>query len=345
MWTPFGTQLLWRHSRYPQIGDLAAPTALSFWSDARMSTRTTSADAEPALATYLRNNAHAFTRAHLISRWSRHQLDQTLSIGAAVRLVPGVYACADHRGDAAVMGEALNLWAPRGLVTGRLALHLYSCGLRLPGVAELVVANGDRMDAPSWVRVHQTGPLPQSGAPRAVRCTTPERALLDAWRYAPPRDRRNLLYEALWARVCTWRQVHREAERAPRLAGRRELERLLGWFAVGATSPLEVRAQHETFADARFSEFAWQVDLRLGSRRATADMLHRRAMVIVELDGERYHSSRSDRVGDRHRDVDLAAEGYLTVRFGWDDVVGRPQWCRERLLTIVAARLTRRGRS
>lgn len=310
-----------------------------------MSRRTTSANAEPALAAYLRHNAHAFTRAHLVARWSRHQLDQALSIGAAVRLVPGIYAYADHRRDAVVMGEAVNLWAPRGLVTGGLALHLYSSGLHLPEVADLVVPNGDRMDAPSWVRVHQTGPLSQSGAPRAVRCTTPERALVDAWKYAAPRDRRHLLYEALWARVCTWRQLHREMTGAPRVAGRRDLERVLSWFAAGATSPLEVRAQHETFADARFGEFEWQVDLRLGSRRVTADMLHRRAMVVVELDGERYHSSRSDRMSDRRRDVDLAAAGYLTARFGWDDVVGRPQWCRERLLAIVTARLKRAGRS
>lgn len=310
-----------------------------------MSSRANRRDAEPALATYLRDNAHAFTRAHLISRWSRHQLDASLRIGAAVRLLPGIYGCADHAGDAVVMGEAVNLWAPRGLVTGRLALHLYSSGLPKPAAVDLLVPGGDRMDAPTWVNVHQMGPLRQSGAPRAVRCTTPERAVLDAWRYAAPRDRRNLLYEALWARVCTWRQLRREVERAPRVAGRRDLERVLGWFAGGATSPLEVRAQHETFADARFVEFEWQVDLRCGSRLATADMLHRRAMLVVELDGERYHSSLTDRMGDRHRDVDLAAEGYLTVRFGWDDVTRRPQWCRERLLTIEAARLARPGRS
>ncbi len=310
-----------------------------------MSTLPTRRDAAPVLADYLRDNAHAFTRAQLLAGWSRHQLDASLSIRTVVRLLPDVYASADHVHNAVVMGDALNLWAPRGLVTGRLALHLYSSELAPPITAHLVVPNGDRMDAPPWVRVHQTGPLGQSCAPQSVRCTTPERALLDAWRHAAPRDRRDLLYAALWARVCTWRQLRREAARAPRVAGRRDLERVLGWFAGGATSPLEVRAQHETFADARFRDFEWQVDLRLGSRRATADMLHRRAMLVVELDGERYHSSRKDQIDDRNRDVDLAAAGYLTVRLGWDDVVRRPQWCRERLLSIMAARLERRGRS
>lgn len=171
----------------------------------------------------------------------------------------------------------------------------------------------------------------------------PERALLDAWRYAAPRDRRNLLYEALWARACTWQQLRREVVRAPRVADRRDLERVLAWFASGATSPLEVRAQYETFADARFGEFEWQVDLRLGSRRATADMLHRRAMLVVELDGERYHSTSKSLDWDRARDTDFLVEGYVTVRFGWSDVVRRPEWCRERLLAITATRLTPPG--
>ncbi|WP_291382734.1 DUF559 domain-containing protein [Demequina sp.] len=304
-----------------------------------MSKLATRRDATVSLAAYVHDNPHAFSRAQLIARWSRHQLDSSLRSGALVRLLPDVYAAATHASHPVVTGEAINLWAQRGLVTGALALHLCSADLPPPAIAHVVVPNGDRMNAPRWVKVHQTGPLQQSCAPRGVACTTPERALLDAWRYAAPRDRRNLLYEALWARVCSWRQVRREAARAPRVAGRRDLERVLGWFAVGATSPLEVRARHETFTDRRFHDFEWQVELRLGRRRATADMLHRRAMLVVEFDGDRYHSSPKDRSDDRNRDVDLAAAGYLTVRFGWDDIVRRPEWCRERVATIVEARL------
>ncbi len=85
--------------------------------------------------------------------------------------------------------------------------------------------------------------------------------------------------------------------------------------------------------------------LRVGSRRAYADMLHRGAMLVVELDGERYHGPRKAQQLDRTRDTDLAAAGYLTVRFGWDDVVYRPAWCRERLLAVVAARLSPPGRA
>ncbi len=299
------------------------------------------AESNITLSAFLNARRHAFTRAELLSRWPRSALDRLVSDGDAVRLLPDVYCGGAHVEDTVVRGEGINLWVPQGLVTGSLALCLYASKMPVPSLVEVVVPHGRNMRTPPWVRLHQSGPLRASSAPRGVTCVVPERALLDAWRYAAPRDRRNLLYEALWARVCTWRQLRLEVARAPRVAGRRDLERVLGWFAGGATSPLEVRAQHETFADVRFREFEWQVELRLGSRRATADMLHRRAMLVVELDGERYHSTPTALGSDRARDTDFLAEGYVTVRFGWHDIVGRPAWCRERLLAVLATRLER----
>ncbi|WP_160297590.1 endonuclease domain-containing protein [Demequina salsinemoris] len=238
-----------------------------------------------------------------------------------------------------VRGEALNLWAPRTLVTGRLALHLCDDSLPVPPVADVVAGPGRALRPPSWVRVHQHAVPRTSCHLDGVDCVTPARALLDAWRSAPEEERRDIVWESLWARACTWRQLRVELDRAVRVAGRRDLERMLGWFAEGATTPLEVRAKHEVFTGARFREFEWQVPLVLPGRRPTVDMLHRRAMVVGELDGDRYHSTRSARDEDRNRQTDLTAAGYAVIRFGWRDVVDRPQWCRERLLTTVAGRL------
>lgn len=290
---------------------------------------------------FLAANEHAFSRADLLSRWTRTALERAVATGTAERILPGVYCSPGFRSAPLVRAEALSLWHPAGLVTGSLALHLYAGVLGAPTIVDLRVTNGHRPRAPAWVRCRQSAPVRTSSSPQCVRCTFPPMALLDAWRFATPNDRRRVLYEALWARVCTWRELHRELERTPRLAGRRDMERVLGWFAEGATTPLEVRAKNETFADARFREFEWQVTLRLGHRRPTVDMLHRRAAVVVELDGDRYHSTRRARDNDRERQTDLAAAGYLVIRFGWRDVVDRPAWCRERLLGAVYARLAR----
>ena len=290
------------------------------------------------LSDYLASQPHAFARDELTTQWSRHQLDVAMGSGTLVRVLPGVYAAVEHWHKPVVIGEALNLWAPRAIVTGALALHLLNPGLPAPPKADLLTANGDRMHPPPWVRVHQAGVPQYAVSASGVRCAVAERALLDTWRLADPGRRRAVLYEALWARVCTWRQLHRELARAPRVAGRRDLERVLGWFAEGATTPLEVHAKHSTFADAPCREFEWQVRLPLATRNPVVDMVHRAAMVVVELDGDRYHASRVARDDDRERQTDLVAAGYAVIRFGWRDVVDRPQWCRERLLGVVSLR-------
>lgn len=290
-------------------------------------------------ADFLDANAHAFTRAEILGRWTRHALDTAIAGGTVARVLPGVYCGGAHQRSAQVLGEALNLWAPRTLVTGGLALHLGTGSLPAPPVSDLVAARGDPLHPPAWVRVHQTGIPRASCHLSGVRCVAPERALLDAWRYSAPHERMDLLWEALWARACSWRQLKRELDRTPRVSGRRELERLLHWCEGGATSPLEVRAQHEVFTGPRFVEFDWQVALALPHRRVVADMLHRRAMVIVELDGDRYHSTREARDADRERQTDLAAAGFAVLRFGWRDIATRPHWCRERVISTVESRL------
>lgn len=293
------------------------------------------------LAEFLTESPHAFTRHELVRAWSRRQLDQALTAGFVTKLFTGVYCGTSHATEPRVKGEALNLWQPSGAVTGTHALHLYASRIDPPRHTDYVLPHGQHLDAPAWVRLHQTGPIPVRIFTQGVECVQMPRALLDAWRYAAPSKRRNVLWEALWARACTWRQLQAELRRTARVAGRRDLERVLGWFEDGATTPLEVRAQYETFADARFRKFEWQVELSLPTRRATPDMLHRRSMVVVELEGDNYHSTREARDADRERRTDLAAAGYTVVCFGWRDVFDRPQWCRERLLDVVTSKLAR----
>ncbi|WP_062070213.1 DUF559 domain-containing protein [Demequina sediminicola] len=290
------------------------------------------------LADFLGANCHAFTRGELITGWSRRQLDACLRDGLCVRIAPGVYAATTHANAPAVRGEALALWQPRALVTGSLALHLADNRISHRNRADLILAANTHRIGPGWAQLHRTGPVRIRTDHDGVPCVTAERALLDAWRYALRPQRRDVVWEALWTRVCTWRQLARELDRAERVAGRRDLERMLGWFEGGATTPLEVRAQHEVFTGPQFRGFEWQAAVSAGSRRAVVDMLHRGACVAVELDGDRYHSTREARDADRERQTDLAAAGLVVLRFGWNDIAGRPEWCREKVLEVLARR-------
>lgn len=295
------------------------------------------------LATFLAENCHAFTRAELLDIRTRTSLENTLRSGEAVRILPGIYAGADHARAPLVRGEAINLWHPGGLVTGSLALHLYSAHLPEPPGGTMRVTHGSHPRTPAWLRSIQGAEVRAWRAPQGVDCTLPELALLDAWRLAPPHTRRNLVWEALWQRVCSWRQLAVALERTPRLPQRVVLEQMLRWFKAGATSPLEVRARFDTFTGPAFADLEWQVWLDLGVRQLRADGFHRASRTTLEPEGDAYHSTRAARDADRARRTDLIAAGYAPVHFGWRDIADRPGWCRERLLTTIANRTSLLG--
>ena len=295
-------------------------------------------DSPPAVAEFLAQERLALTSREISAVWGRSQLRTALRRGRVTRLVPNVHVATSLRSEPDVIARALIAWQPRALITGHLALGLYTSG-RIDAAsnqADIVVAANHHLRTPAWIRAHQTGPLNGSGAPLGVPCTLPERAVLDAWRYAPAHERTNLFYEALWHRVCHWRQLHREAEKTARIPQRNLLYRLLDEFAAGATSPLEVRARRDVFQGEAFADFERQAAIRLGRRTVRVDMLHRRARVVVELDGERYHSSADAMAADDARALTLASAGYVVIRFGWRDIVDRPQWVRQHVLAVVA---------
>lgn len=284
----------------------------------------------------------AMTSRDIASIWGRSHLRTSLRNGAVTRLLPDVYVATAVLDDDVVRARAVSTWKPLGLITGTLALRLYAPDLSAPEWfrADVIVPATHHLRPPAWVHAHQTGPLRGLSKPFGVRCALPERALLDAWIYSPTRARPGIFYEALWRRVCHWSQLRREVDRAPRIPQRALLRGLLDEFAAGATSPLEVRARREVFRGKAFADFERQVSLRLRPTPVTVDMLHRKARLVVELDGKRYHSGADAVAADNERSIALAAAGYLTIRFTWNDVVTRPGWVRQQVLAITANRLS-----
>jgi hypothetical protein len=61
-----------------------------------------------------------------------------------------------------------------------------------------------------------------------------------------------------------------------------------------------------------------------GQFLARADLLYRAAKVIVEYDGDHHRLDRAQFARDVRRGSDLAASGYLVLRFTASDLLGRP---------------------
>ncbi|MDE0572516.1 endonuclease domain-containing protein [Demequina sp. B12] len=290
------------------------------------------------LSGYLDAQPRVLTRAAAIGQWGRRALEATVAAGDVIRILPGVYCGARHRDEPVAWGLALNAWHPAGIVTGPLALHLMNPRLALPESASIRVSPGLRPRIPVGVSCVQGTVTPARALARGVRTATPAVALVDAWRFTPAPMRSHLFYEALWAGVIAPGLVLPEVEASTRLPGRAALLRLVRACEEGITSPLERIAKEETFVGALFAEFEWQATVDLGHRRVRPDMLHRAAKLIVELDGARYHGSPQAREADRERDVDLAAAGFVTLRFTWRDLTKRPAWCRARVREVMRVR-------
>ena len=76
-----------------------------------------------------------------------------------------------------------------------------------------------------------------------------------------------------------------------------------------------------------------EVNVRIGPH--TVDFLWRERRLVVELDGYAYHSDRMSFEADRRRDRELAARGYVVLRFTYREVIEAPERVLEALISLL----------
>jgi very-short-patch-repair endonuclease len=133
----------------------------------------------------------------------------------------------------------------------------------------------------------------------------------------------HILCEAVRTRRTTPDRLREELQLRPTLRWRTLALDVLGHTAVGVHSPLEVRflrveRSHGLPLGTRQSRVA-----RAGGTQWT-DVAYVAQRVRLELDGRLGHETTFDRWRDMDRDNAGAEEGWLTVRYGWHDLVSRP---------------------
>ena len=60
--------------------------------------------------------------------------------------------------------------------------------------------------------------------------------------------------------------------------------------------------------------------------------------VVVEVDGFDYHRERADYLSDRRKSNELTRLGYVLLRYGWEDVVLRPDHVIEEVRGMLSSR-------
>ncbi|MDN4480486.1 hypothetical protein [Demequina muriae] len=267
-------------------------------------------------------------------------IEAAVARGELVRVAPGHYASALHSESWSVRSLAACAWMPSGsALTGRGALFERGILEQAPDVADVVVPRGCHRRGPDWVRVvSQTHPISAELMPRGTVTADAPLALIHAFAREPEYSRESLVYGACAAGRIDPGTVTELVDRLPRVRGRRRLVRLLGNAADGIESHLELQGATTVLTGAAFANIVRQHRLTVRRDSYRVDAYDPPTRTAFEFDGGQWHSRPSQRVRDLRRDAVLTSAGIATVRFGYWDVVERPQWCRAIALRTLAER-------
>lgn len=176
--------------------------------------------------------------------------------------------------------------------------------------------------APSGVRVlRRTLPV----ADVVGRRTSLVRTALDCAADLPAVEALAVLDSLLRRGTVTYQELQGEAARycAPVRSRRRA-----AWFAmladVRAANPLESVARALALDAGLLVEP--QVWIGEPGLRNRMDLVDRRRRIAIETDGHEHHSSRADWARDIRRTTGHTADGWIVLRFTWDDLRRRPRW-------------------
>jgi very-short-patch-repair endonuclease len=222
------------------------------------------------------------------------------------------------------------------VVSHRSAAVLWGLHPAPPPDVEVTVG-GRRCDSKRGIRVHRVAALD----PRDLRklggipITAPARTLLDLAGTVSARELEQALAEAHARGLVRRGEMVALLARYPRRPGIAALRSLIAPDASPALTRSE--AEERLLAMIRAAELpAPEVNVRIG--RHEVDFLWSDQRLVVEVDGFRFHSSRTAFERDRARDAELASLGFLVIRVTWRQIVDRPSAVVARIAGALAVR-------
>jgi very-short-patch-repair endonuclease len=78
----------------------------------------------------------------------------------------------------------------------------------------------------------------------------------------------------------------------------------------------------------------------VAGHRYRLDLAYPHSLLAIEVDGKAWHFNAERRTADIRRDAELAAEGWLTVRFTYEQMSSDPSWVARCIRSALASRGT-----
>lgn len=139
-------------------------------------------------------------------------------------------------------------------------------------------------------------------------------------------------------RLTTPARIQAAMAQRAKMPYRAGLDAALADVAAGANTVLEYRYLRDVERPHGLPRARRQVRVRRGGRSEYRDLVYGAYGVVVETDGRMAHLVTAA-WRDAHRDNSAAADGFVTLRYSWSDVNGRPCYVARQ----VAAALAQRG--
>jgi Transcriptional regulator, AbiEi antitoxin/Protein of unknown function (DUF559) len=252
--------------------------------------------------------------------------------GRLFRVYPGVYAVGHppttplQRASAAVLA-----CGPGAVLSYAPAMVLWGYWRQWDMPFEVTIV-GNRH--PKGIRVHRSRTLTWRDVTRqlGIRVTTPGQTLLDMCPRWNDRALKRNVNNAVHSPWLTEGQLAETLSRHPHAPGAKRIAKLIG---INATP---TRSGWEDDFPAFCEKYGLPTPV-MGQPLFgyIADALFVQEKVIVELDSREFHMGAIPFEGDRDRDADMLAHGFVTVRVTGERMEERPQREAARLHKILAA--------
>lgn len=278
----------------------------------------------------------------------RSDLEEALNDGRLVKLLRGVYASADFESTPLTRARAASLViSEHSVVRDRTAAWIW--GVECYGYAELdgtppiesCVLRGHEPTERDEVAGITRDLRPEDWTEVAgLRVTTPLRTAMDLGCTLPPHVALGAMDALMRLHGFTRTDLQVLVRRYRRRRGVVQLRRLV--------AEVDARAESQPESWVRWFIVEWglvrpepQVWVRVDGTLVRLDLAYPRARIVVEYDGEEFHSSPEQRAHDRMRRDALRRDGWIVIVVTKDDLgpVTRERWLRELDAALRARRV------
>ncbi|MGF0312199.1 DUF559 domain-containing protein [Rhodococcus sp. IEGM1428] len=226
-------------------------------------------------------------------------------VGTLTRLLPSIYCTGESTyRDRCV---AATLWQPHAVLSHLTAAWWWNLLEHEPDHVDITMPRASRTRGPKWLRAYRRS-LAESSFADGLPVVTIEQSIVDV-AVLLPRPELEQFFDSALSRAVSWRGVARQCEKSAGMAGITEVRRQLRLCCPRTLSEPERMVARALTAAGFFLE----INAEVGPYYA--DLMDRRARVIVEIDGREFHSAPGMFTNDRVRQNALQLDGWLVLRY------------------------------